>query len=122
MRLIFRATSLAFLVLFVSACAAGTGSSSTSGNRDVITQVEMSQVAGAETAYDVVQRLRPRWLTGRGQNLPRVFVDGVEMGDTGQLRNYRIQVLNEIRYTQPSDATMRYGTGFGGGVIEVITR
>jgi len=115
------ALSLAMLFL-VSACAAGTGGSSSSRNRNLITQTEMSGVESAYTAYDVVQRLRPRWLTGRGQNLPRVFVDGVEMGNISTLRNYRVQNLDELRFTPPADATMRYGTGFGGGVIDIITR
>jgi len=33
-----------------------------------------------------------------------------------------LQTVREIRFTPPSDATMRYGTGYGGGVIDVITR
>jgi hypothetical protein len=51
-----------------------------------------------------------------------VFIDGIDMGDTGVLRRYRVNVIRECRFISPSDATMRFGTGFGGGVIEVYTK
>jgi len=124
MRRISLAMYLVFLALLVSACAAGTGSGSSSSRRNsnLITSQELSEVAGANTAYDAIQRLRPLWLTGRGGDQPRVFLDGTEMGGISMLRDFRFQTIREIRYTQPSDATMRYGTGYGGGVIDVITR
>jgi hypothetical protein len=61
-------------------------------------------------------------LRGRGTSSAKVFIDGVEMGDTGVLRDYRVAAIRECRFIPPTDATLRFGTGYGGGVIEVFTK
>ena len=114
---------LVLLALAVAACStAGTGESSTRRNRNVLTAEELAALDGTADAYDAVRRLRGTWLTGRGNTPPRVFVDGVNLGGPDVLRNYRIDSVREIRFIPSSDATLRFGTGFGGGAIEVYTR
>ena len=112
------------LTLLAAACASGGGSgeSGPRSNRNLITGEELTQVAEVDTAFDAIQRLRPNWLRGRGGSSPKVFIDGVQMGNAGVLRNYRVDVIRECRYIPPADASLRFGTGFGGGVIEVLTR
>jgi len=112
------------LTLLAAACASG-GSAGESGprrNPNLITSEEFTQIGDVDTVFDAIRRLRPNWLTGRGGSNARVFVDGLDMGDTGVLRRYRVSAIRECRFISPSDATMRFGTGFGGGVIEVYTR
>jgi hypothetical protein len=111
------------LALLVAACSTtGTGDSGPRRNRNLITAEELAELDGVNSVYDAVRRLRANWLSGRGANRPRVFVDGVDLGGTGVLQNYRIDTVRELRFVAPADATLRFGTGFGGGVIEVTTR
>ncbi|MGD2120578.1 MAG: hypothetical protein PVJ76_02485 [Gemmatimonadota bacterium] len=120
-----RKASYAFLAmtLLIAACStAGSGNSGPRRNRDVITAEELAELAADYSVYEAVQRLRANWLTGRGGSQPRVHVDGVALGGLDILRNYRIQTVREVRFVQPSDATMRFGTGYGGGAIEIVTR
>jgi len=61
-------------------------------------------------------------LTGRGTSSAKVFVDGILMGDPTVLRDYQVADIREARFIPSADATMRWGTGYSGGAIEVITR
>jgi len=73
--------------------------------------------------YDAIQRLRPSWLRGRVGSAPVVLVDGTSQGgDLRTLRSYRVRDIEEIEYMSASDATNRYGTGYGSGVILLTTR
>jgi len=112
------------LTLLAAACASGggPGESGPSRNRNLITSEELTQTGELATAFDAIRRLRPNWLGGRGTSSAKVFIDGVEMGDTGVLRDYRVDAIRECRFIPPTDATLRFGTGYGGGVIEVFTK
>jgi len=128
MRLARMAT--AFMVSFVvltSACASsGTAadrSDRPSTRRDIISRAEMDEVA-ATSAYDAILRLRPAWLRTRGgsEGDIRVYIDGVNAGDTQRLRVMSLDRVREMRRISASDATTRWGTGHTAGAIEVITR
>ena len=77
----------------------------------------------AITAYDAVQRLRPRWLqrTGR-RGVPRVVVARTQRTNVYELTRIRADDVESIRFVSGPDATTRYGTGFTGGAIEVTLR
>ena len=87
----------------------------------MISNEELTQTGGVETVFDAIRRLRPAWLRGRGTSSARVFVNGVDMGGTSVLRDYQVNQIRECRFIPPADATLRFGTGFAGGVIEVFT-
>lgn len=109
-----------FLSLVVAACAGGSGAGTVPrSSADVITAEELRSVA-TYSAYDAIARLRPQWLRSRvpGQE-PVVFIDGSQLGGLGTLRTVQASILREIRYRNGRDATTRYGTGFGGGTIEM---
>ena len=81
----------------------------------VITQEEI-QAVGATNLYDVVQRLRPGWLTGRGvQNfggqtgMILVYHDNVRMGEIGALREIPPNYVVSVRYLDGSSAAMLPG-------------
>jgi hypothetical protein len=108
------------LALLLSACAAGSGTGATSrSNSDVISREELDPM-NSFTAYDAISRLRPQWLRQRtpGQ-APIVFMNGSQLGGTEVLRSIQVSSLLEIRYRNGRDATTRYGTGYGGGTIEL---
>ena len=116
------------LLLLITACAsggqgAGTDSGSGGARRDRITADDIAGVV-EDNAYDVISRLRPQWLRRRGRApLPAVFRDNMRVGtDTEALRSIRLENVLELRYLSASDATMRWGTGFAGGAILIVTR
>ena len=75
------------------------------------------------SAYEGVQRLRPRWLQVRTRLEPMVHIDGAVRSDgLADLRSLRCTDVQEIRYMSPSDATTRFGTGYGNGLILVTTK
>lgn len=116
------------LLLLITACAsggrgAGTDSGSGGARRDRITADDLAGIV-EDNAYDVISRLRPQWLRRRGRSLlPAVFRDNIRIGtDIEALKSIRLENVFELRYLSASDATMRWGTGFTGGVIQIVTR
>lgn len=114
----------------LSGCSSGGGGgSSDSGPRrsaNLITAEELVDL-GAETALTAIRRLRPRWLQARGAsvsggNLPVAFLDGARLGQPDALQGVNVADIESMRYLNASDATMRYGTNFPGGAIEVRSR
>lgn len=119
---------LFFLVFVAAGCATASGSSGDEPRRDrnLITREEIEALPTL-TGYQIVQRLRPAWLRSRGpvgggSGYARVFQDGMEMGDLGSLRNITSESIQRLRYIPATDATTRFGTGYTGGIIEIITR
>jgi len=110
----------------------GGGGPSTQAPRDynVITLEEI-QATEAITAYQIVQQLRPRWMVrNRGDrsfavddsDYAKVIVDEMPPREFDFLRELRREVLQEIRFLEPRDATLLYGTGYNAGVIKVTTK
>jgi hypothetical protein len=118
----FLRLSLVAFPIFLSACASGGSSSVARSSSSVIILEELETVA-TFSAYDAITRLRPRWLRSRtpGEE-PTVFLNGAELGGLESLRSVQASSLFEIRYLNGRDATTRYGTGFGGGAIELRSR
>ena len=125
-------TRLSFVAAFalvssLGACASGGGSSGPRRNPNLITAEELAEYSTL-TAIDVVRRLRPRWLTGRGagtggSNMPQLILDGARMGDAANaLRSISVSTISELQYLNASDATMRYGTNYPGRAIVVTSR
>ena len=113
-------------MVLLSALAGCSGATRSSGqSRNVITASEIAEI-NVSTAMDVIQRLHPEFLRGRGRNsissgeaqYPVVYVDGVRAGELAVLRDIPASDVREIRFVNAADATTRYGTGHTGGVIE----
>jgi hypothetical protein len=121
-------------LLVLTACSSG-GSTGTAtpaaqrSSRNLITRAEIES-SNVQDAYEVVQRLRPEYLREQrgnpsissGPQYAAVYVDGVRRGGPEALRGLRPVEVEEIRFISASDATTRWGTGHGGGVIEVKIR
>lgn len=94
----------------------------------LITQQELRE-SSSRDAYQAVQMLRPDWLRGRGSTTllgtpPEVvvYLDGQRLGNKNTLSQLPTQGIKELRFFGATDATQRWGTGHGAGVIEVVTR
>lgn len=112
-------------------CSSG-GASRTSAPPDTRNHItfEELQTTQAANLLDAVQALRSHWLRGRASSmrsggtviLPEVFVDHQPFGPTDSLRQLHTESIQEIQFISPGDATTRYGTGYAGGIIYVLTR
>lgn len=118
-----RAAIVALVLLTGQGCAgaADTEEATPRGSRDRIAAEELATLQQL-SALEVVERLRPAWLRIRAGSRPRVVLNGTPMeGGTEALANFRVGEIRELRYLSPSDATMRFGTGFPAGAILVVT-
>ena len=114
------------LLIGSTACASSGSSSTTRGDRNVLTHEELVET-GEPDLQQALQRLRPAWLRPRGQTISgrqvAVFIDGTPRGDVSQLRGLQIMNVVEVTFVTASEAGFRYGTLAGaGGVIDVKTR
>lgn len=71
------------------------------------------------SAYQAVERLRPRWLRQRLGRIPRVVVEGNPGQGLDILRSIRATDIRQMRFLAARDATTRWGTGYDGGAIVV---
>ena len=78
---------------------------------------------------DAIRQLRPRWMNVRGapsiefggdRRVP-VVVDGGAPQDWAILDSLRPDQVQSVRFHSAADATMRWGTGFPNGLIEVTS-
>ena len=104
--------TLSLVALVISACATTGGGESGRRDRNVITAADLAQLPEV-TAYDAVQRLRPRWLstarvvgvTGDAHQTPKVIVDGMPQGDINALYQYLAQDLLELRFLSAAEGS-----------------
>ena len=107
----------------LAGCASGGGEGGVRRDPNRITAEELANYTSL-TVFEVVQRLRPRWLQRRGSEQdPVVYQDGNRIGFAGDvLPGMAVTGIDSMRYLSPSDATTRFGTGHGAGAIEITTR
>ena len=96
---------------------------SVSGPSSVLTGSEITR-AGAHTAYEIIERLRPSYLSRtRGASCQRaVYLDGIRQGGLDELRRIPAESVWQIRRLDALDATTYFGTGNCSGAIMVMTR
>jgi hypothetical protein len=112
------------MVALAAACASGGGGGVAEvgpSDRSLLTAQDLA-LYPTDNLYDSVRRLRRFWLQGSGGGLPRVFVDGVEVGGGRDLREYSSGMVLEVRFIQPVDAMTQFGLDYAGGVIQVTLR
>lgn len=122
------------LLLLAAACAASPsgGAVSTSSNRALVTEAEIP-TTGTETAYELVQRIRPEFLRVRpaqgsaganGNVAPAAIlvVNGQRVGGVEDLKTIPASALSTIRYYTIEEAKRRFGMQYGGGAIELTYR
>lgn len=117
-----------------------------SGGRNVLTR-EQIITSGASSIFDLVSTQRREWLVTRGTNSfresPRgsgggmgpgaslnvepgkatvvVYMDDIQLGGVEQMRNILISDIMEVRFIEPREAVVRYGSGHAHGVILLKT-
>ena len=121
---------VAVLPVVVVACSPPRAVRGESAKFQMITEEEV-EASGQGTAFEVIQQLRPNFLSYRGetsfdrrksQPFPTVYVDGQEFGPIGILRTIPAVQIATIRLYRSWEATTTFGTGKMGGVIAITTR
>lgn len=133
LKTVHRETSMRFVkylaiiaVVGLIACSSAERSTGDRPNRstNVLNEEEILQ-ANSSNVYDLVSKLRPKWLYGRGTksflspeaSVPIVYVNGVRHGTVETLYNLHVADISQIRYLSASEATTRYGLDHTSGAI-----
>jgi len=114
------------VTLTAVACAQVPHTAGTGMSRRVLLADEI-QAASVSTAYQAVARLRPEWLHRRGRVSVRdptagavvVYLNGMRQGGASALDAIVAETVLAMEFLSGQEATTRFGTGHGGGVILV---
>lgn len=99
----FAFLSLFVLLALVAGCAS-TSEPSERRDRNLITQEEIQEHSAIYTnAFDLVQALKPQWLTNRRGEVV-VFFNGGRHGGPESLRDFRLPNLVSMRYLGIEDS------------------
>ena len=119
------------------ACAPPGGTTGGTGAPERSTLLTADEITGigpeGKTAWDVVSRLRPKWLHANGVQPIRgeasdstefalVIVDNRQMGRIQALREIEAYQVADIHYYEPAVSGGKFGPRGASGVIEVRTR
>ena len=119
------------------ACAPPGGTAGGTGAPERSTLLTADEITGigpeGKTAYDVVSRLRPKWLRAHGpESLLRaendssefalVIVDNRQMGRIQALRDVEAYQVSDIHFYEPAVSNGKFGPRGASGVIEVRTK
>jgi hypothetical protein len=117
--------TLGFGLILLAACVSAgpralRTSQSSAVDQNVMTAAEIAE-SQATTAYQAIERLRPRFLLTRvdlGPTLPRlVFLNGMVLGGgVEELRALAASDVQEIRFVRTIDSATEH---FGGGIYVV---
>ena len=89
---------------------------------DRITEAELAPIAQM-SAFEAIERLRPRWLQSRTGWLPTVHLDGSTSAAGEEiLASIPCSEVAGMQYLSASDATTRFGTNYANGAILITTK
>ena len=123
----FRSTRIVLVAVLVACASSGIGTASAS---NMISRTELD-AAGSATVYDAVMRLHPNFLRGRGptsivnssaRTVAAVFVNETEYGEIESLRRFPAAQVEQVRYYSGPEATTKFGSSYGSGVIALKMR
>ena len=112
-------------VMLLSSCYTGTGSNQQRRNRYHLTTDEIKSVPQADTAWEVLEFLRPNLLNrdkrrhvGFTDGMDAlVYINGARAGYKNRLHTIPAMDILEIKYLDSIEAGGKYGFSSGGGVF-----
>lgn len=118
---------LGCLLAASSGCASSRSGASTGTRWDILT---LDEILGVEAnhLYDVIARLRPRWLEGTGPEGVNeevglaVFRDEVYVGGPQALREMSTELVLEVRYLNETRAALELPRARGVDVPAIVVR
>lgn len=142
MRTLLRGTVLTAL-LALTACATSNTAlpGSAASDRNSLSREEIVSV-GTTNLHDVIARLRPQFLRGRGASSivgnfdrqcnngqgcygpdrPEVYLDRAHLGGIDLLRTINTETVENVLFITGADTQIQFGMNHPGGVIHVISR
>jgi hypothetical protein len=114
MKTLRRATLLGVILAAgaLAGCSSATNANSGNTRVDLLTREQIMSVSGVNSLYEVVKRLRPRWLEPRGGDrsfaLPTeivVFQDQAFLGDVEVLGQLSPEMAYELRWLDGATAS-----------------
>lgn len=105
-----------FIILVVLTGCASSGGSAGGGDRNLITRGQIVELE-VTTAYEAIERLRPRWLRAplqRSHNRPTqvvVLVDNLQLDGIASLRDVDASNIASIRWLDSAQAGQLPGLG-----------
>jgi hypothetical protein len=144
-----RAIAVAILAGSLGCASAPSGTGMSAPRSQIITEQEIEANATIGTAYDLISKLRPNFLSSRGATsisggvspvqgqlpptdasgpgprgefFPNVYLDGIKYGELSSLREIQSTQIGEVRFYQASEAERKFGPGNPAGVIAITTR
>ena len=118
------------LALTTACASSGTPGSRPNGRAaaDVLTRDEI-QSAQWQSAYELIQTLRPRWLRAHGPDSilgespeVQVHLDENRLGGVATLRNIATTNITSIRFVDPVTAAGQWGGDHANGAIIISTQ
>lgn len=117
------------LIALLSACQPSVGVTRPRTGFNVITREQIDS-SHATNVYDVIAKLHAEYLHDRGaisvltnqHDRAVVFLNDQEYGILETMRNIPPANVAEIRFFSGTDAVTRFGSQYGGGVIQLISR
>ena len=122
-----RSTRIMLVAVLVACASSGKGTATAS---NVISRTELD-AAGSASVYDAVVRLHPNFLRNRGptsvvnssaRSVAAVFVNEAEYGEIESLHRLQASRVEEVRYYSGPEATTKWGSAYGAGVIALKMR
>lgn len=107
--------ALMVVALMAAGCAAGMGEGRV-GDPNMLTAEQIAE-SDARNAHDLIEKLRPRWLTQRFTRSERlstgilVYQNQTRLGGLNVLRDIPIQGIYSIRYLDSAQAGQLPGAG-----------
>jgi hypothetical protein len=119
-----------FSTVALAALALGCGGGAGTGSRVDANLISLEQIQeeGPTNAYNLIQALRPTWLTKRGptsfynEGEVRVYLDGTSLGGIDTLRGIHTDNVQSIQFLDERRASYRFGPGHEQGVILVTLK
>jgi hypothetical protein len=131
MRVPWTPVAIVLISALLAACVQSTPPGVTTPRDQNVITLEEIEATQAETAYDIIQQLRPRWMVrNRGNrsfnttdaDYAKVFVDELPPREFDFLRDIPRATILEMRFLEAREATYLYGTGYNAGVVKVTTK
>lgn len=117
-----RIVAAVLVVAALGACGPMGTSAPGRGNARLLTAAEIS-ASPTTNLFEVVQRLRPAWLTakfqGGSRGYPAIYVGSQRAGEIEYLRSINTDNVLEVRYFDPIDAASRFGRNVPFGAIQI---
>lgn len=117
------------LMAVLYACASSSGAPREGvGSRGALTAADIDMTRHPD-AHTLLRALRPEWLEVRGPTsvmgqsaVKAVYLDGRYLGGVTELRTIRTVTVQSIEHFDGPEATQRWGSGYAGGVIYILSR